>query len=188
MAVKTFTTGEVLTAADTNTYLNNGGLVYVKSQTIGSAVGSVTVTDAFSSTYDNYKIMIQGGSASSTLTMRFQLGASTTTYYDALIYVITSTPTTVRATGSDNTNTYWDNCGVTDSTRGHYLFMEIQNPALATYTTAQTQYSYAFSGDGYIGTNTCVHATATAYTGFTVALSSGTMTGGTITVYGYRKA
>ncbi len=30
MAVKTFTTGEVLTAADTNTYLNNGGLVYIK--------------------------------------------------------------------------------------------------------------------------------------------------------------
>jgi hypothetical protein len=188
MAVKTFTTGEVLTAADTNTYLANSGLVYVTSQTIGSAVGSVTVSNCFSSTYDNYKIMIQGGSASSTLTMRFQLGASTTTYYDALIYVQTNATTTVKATGSDGTNGYWDNCGIADSTRGMYLFMEIQNPNVATYTTAQCQYAYAFGSDGYVGTNTCVHATATAYTGFTVALSSGTMTGGTITVYGYRKA
>jgi hypothetical protein len=31
MAIKTFTTGEVLTAADTNTYLANSGLVYVKT-------------------------------------------------------------------------------------------------------------------------------------------------------------
>lgn len=188
MAVKTFTTGEVLTAADTNTYLNNGGLVYVTSQTIGSAVASVTVSNCFSSTYDSYKIMVQGGSATSTLTMRFQLGASTTTYYDALIYVQTNATTTVKATGSDGTLGYWDNCGIADSTRGMYLFMEIQNPAVAAYTTAQTQYAYAFANDGYVGTNTCVHATATAYTGFTIALSSGTMTGGTITVYGYRKA
>jgi hypothetical protein len=29
MAIKTFTSGAVLTSADTNTYLNNGGLVYI---------------------------------------------------------------------------------------------------------------------------------------------------------------
>jgi hypothetical protein len=29
---------------------------------------------------------------------------------------------------------------------------------------------------------------ATSYTAFTITASSGTMTGGTITVYGYRKA
>ena len=56
MAVKTFTT-EVLTSADTNTYLANSGLVYVKSHTITSGA-SVVVTDAFSSTYDNYLIIV----------------------------------------------------------------------------------------------------------------------------------
>ena len=35
MAVKTFSTGEVLTASDTNTYLNNGGLVYITSTIFG---------------------------------------------------------------------------------------------------------------------------------------------------------
>ena len=58
MAIKTFTTGEVLTAADTNTYLANSGLVLVKSQTIGTGVASVTISDAFSTTYDNYRITI----------------------------------------------------------------------------------------------------------------------------------
>ena len=36
MAIKTFTTGEVLTAADTNTYLANSGLVYVASGTVAA--------------------------------------------------------------------------------------------------------------------------------------------------------
>jgi hypothetical protein len=58
MAIKTFTTGEVLTASDTNTYLANAGLVYVKSQTIGTGVSSVIVSDCFTTDYDNYKIVV----------------------------------------------------------------------------------------------------------------------------------
>ena len=34
MAIKTFTTGEVLTASDTNTYLANAGLVYITSTAV----------------------------------------------------------------------------------------------------------------------------------------------------------
>ena len=44
MAVKTFTQGEKLTAADTNTYLNNGGLVFVKQVTVGSAVSPIRLS------------------------------------------------------------------------------------------------------------------------------------------------
>jgi len=40
------------------------GLTFIKSQTIGSAVSSVTVTGAFSATYDNYLITINGGAGS----------------------------------------------------------------------------------------------------------------------------
>jgi hypothetical protein len=57
MAVKTFTTGEVLTAADTNTYLNNGGLVYVSS---GAFTGAATFDiTGFSSTFDYYKLILK---------------------------------------------------------------------------------------------------------------------------------
>jgi len=85
MAIKTFTTGEVLTASDTNTYLANSGLVYIKQQTVGNAVASVTVSDAFSSTYDNYKITYTGGASSGGGALKLTLGATVTGYYGALI-------------------------------------------------------------------------------------------------------
>ena len=81
MAIKTFTTGEVLTASDTNTYLTNSGLVYIKQQTVGSGVASVTVSDAFSSTYDSYLIIDTGGTMSSDTALTMQLGAQVTGYY-----------------------------------------------------------------------------------------------------------
>jgi hypothetical protein len=74
MAIKTFTTGEVLTAADTNTYLANSGLVYVASTTVGTGVSSVTVSSAFNSTYDNYKIIYSGGVGSVTTTISMSKG------------------------------------------------------------------------------------------------------------------
>ena len=45
----TFSSGSVLTAAQ----MNAVGLWLVKTQTVGTAVSSVSVTDVFSSNYDN---------------------------------------------------------------------------------------------------------------------------------------
>lgn len=58
MAIKTFTTGEVLTASDTNTYLANAGLVYV-AQTTFSAASTVQFTNCFNSTYRNYRSYLE---------------------------------------------------------------------------------------------------------------------------------
>jgi hypothetical protein len=55
MAIKTFTTGEVLTAADTNTYLANSGLVYVAGGSFATA-GTVDIT-GFNSSFDYYRII-----------------------------------------------------------------------------------------------------------------------------------
>jgi len=49
MTYPSFTSGDILTAAD----MNAVGLWLVKTQTVGTAVSSVQVTGAFSSTYDN---------------------------------------------------------------------------------------------------------------------------------------
>jgi hypothetical protein len=55
------------------------GLVLIKTETIGTTVGSVNVTDAFSSTYENYKIIISGGASSATgAYLTLKLGASVT--------------------------------------------------------------------------------------------------------------
>jgi hypothetical protein len=185
MAVKTFTDNTALPASDINTYLANSGLVYVKSQTIGSAVSSVTVSSAFDSTYDNYLITINGGAGSTTSVISLKLGATATGYYQSGTSV---TYAGVSAVGTANNAVSWTYGGVmtTDSIN---TFIVLQNPNLAKRTYVVVDYIFgnpAGGGDtsGYRG---YVNNT-TQYTDFTFTAGTGTMTGGTITVYGYRKA
>ena len=183
MAVKTFSVGEVLTASDTNTYLNNGGLVYIKSQTIGSAVSSVTVTNAFSSTYQSYKIVITDGSSSVTENVQLKLGASTTGYYDIVMYASTAATTTPASQGTSN-GAIFARIGSVSST-GMQVNIDINNPFLAKYTSFGGTYAYEGT-PSFIGYASGIHRVATSYTDFTIQPGSGTLTGGTITVYGYR--
>lgn len=57
MAVYTFSQGEKLTANLTNTYLNNGGWVYISQTDLGGNT-AVNIDGCFTSTYDNYQIII----------------------------------------------------------------------------------------------------------------------------------
>jgi hypothetical protein len=178
MAVKTFTT-EVLTSADTNTYLANSGLVYVTSATIGTGVSSVAVTSAFSSTYDNYKIIVNGGVGNSPQAIQLRLTGSSTGYYQYLAYwtYIGAVPTSTSISNAAQ----WDYVGES-SPNSNVINVDVINPNLAKFTYFAGAYTGTVAGTvgGY-------HGVATAYTGFTLTVG-GTMTGGTITVYGYRKA
>ena len=185
MAVKTFTTGEVLTAADTNTYLANSGLVYVKSQTIGSTVTTVTVNDAFSATYDNYLITINGGTATANTYLSLTLGATAAGYYQAG-QSITYAGVSAAVTANNAASWIYGAVGTADSING---WIVLQNPNLAKRTYTIVEYIFgnpAGGGDsaayrGYLNNTT-------QYTAFTFTAAVGTLTGGTITVYGYRKA
>jgi hypothetical protein len=53
--------------------LPSSGMTLISTTTIGTAVSSVNVTSAFSTTYDNYKIMISGGVASTTVGTEHQV-------------------------------------------------------------------------------------------------------------------
>jgi hypothetical protein len=181
MAIKTFTTGEVLTASDTNTYLANAGLVFVKQQTVGSAVSSVTVSDAFNSTYDAYKIVMAGGSSSADCNLQLKLGASTTGYYSAGAIIVYSTAASFFA--CDNNATSWTQAGYSIASNGYGGSIELVNPFLAKYTYIQNLVAGVTAG----GQRTGVHQVATSYDAFTITPDTGTLTGGTITVYGYRK-
>jgi hypothetical protein len=179
MAIKTFTTGEVLTAADTNTYLANSGLVFVKSQTIGNAVANVAVTSAFSSTYDDYKIVIAGGASSLVNPLTIQLGSTATGYNYSLIYA-SYAGVVAAASGSNTSQIFYIGLGAISGISASF---EVGSPNLATVTTVKSSFFDATNAghmSGYLNNTT-------SYTGFTVAISAGTMTGGTITVYGYRK-
>jgi hypothetical protein len=76
MAIKTFTTGEVLTAANTNTYLANSGLVTVGGGSFTN-VASFDIT-GFSSTYDMYQLVMTVGGVTGVraLTAELYLGAT----------------------------------------------------------------------------------------------------------------
>jgi hypothetical protein len=166
------------------TAVGNSGLVFVKSQTIGSAVASVTVTDAFSATYDNYKIVVNttGSAAASTCV---QLGSSVTGYYGFLIYgTSTGAGTVLSATRNNTAKQFWLGGGAGGG-NPHVANFELMNPFATTFTKFSNG-TYATTDD--YGTMQGEHKVSASYTSFIISPDTGTLTGGTITVYGYRKA
>lgn len=187
MAIKTFTSGEVLTASDTNTYLANSGLVYVKSQTIGSAVTSIIVTNAFSSEYNNYFLTVndvQMSTASDSITLQMRTGTTTanTSYYQVLNYAVWAGTTGVAAV---NNGTYWNNIarGLGAGDKQNFS-VNIYAPFLAN----KTSFSSIVIGADLAGPSAGFHDSATSYDQCVITSLFGTMTGGTVRVYGYRKA
>lgn len=163
--------------------VNTSGLQLIKTVNVGSAVSSVTVTDAFSATYDNYKITINGGSASTALDIRCTLGSTSSNYYGFLVYGAYNS-NTVQGFGQNNT-AFWGYVG-TGNTVLHGSF-ELSNPFASTRTTVVAGNSLSLTGGsanqfgGYLNDSN-------SYTSFTLTTNTGTMTGGTIRVYGYRNS
>ena len=160
---------------------DTAGLVHISRTTIGTAVSSVTVSGAFSADYDSYKIIVAGGAASTAVNLEFILGATTTGYTAAAVYNIYASPS---AQGNAQVNiAHWE-AGRGDTT-ALTLNMDVHSPFLTEYTTFQSAWSRAADAMAVVGgylNNT------TSYTGFTIETNTGTMTGGTIDVYGYAKA
>ncbi len=170
-----FTAGAVLTAAQ----MNAVGLWRVKTQTIGTAVSTVVVSDAFSADYENYIITVSGGihsTGAGSLTMK--LGASATNYYYGATIVTYSTGA-VTGTGGNNTSEWVVGMGNASALNAHVTIM---GPQLAKRTTF---HSFDSNGTSQARNWVGYHNVSTAYTEFTLGVSAGTMTGGTITVYGY---
>jgi hypothetical protein len=165
-----------------NTAITAGvGLVPILTQTIGTAVSSVVVNNAFSSTYDAYKIIITGGTASATNYLTLKLGASTTGYDDSFI----AKPFAAGFSSGSNTNQpSYSYAGGAVSGQSIYMNAELLNPFLAKHTYISTSLFAADTGLGMYGGT---HRVATSYTDFTIALTGGgTLTGGTIRVYGFK--
>lgn len=161
---------------------NPGGLDLIKTQTIGSAVSSVEVTDAFSSTYDNYLILVSGGVGSTNINLRLTLGSTATGYSYAGFYAQYSSAGVVAT--NTNTATFFDVGYATSNAISSRIELESPNLAKRTIVRAQATGStttwYRFDYAGFLDN-------ATQYTAFTLTCSTGTITGGTISVYGYAK-
>jgi hypothetical protein len=172
-----FSSGAVLTAAQ----MNSVGLWLVKTQTIGTAVSSVTVTSAFSADYDNYKIIISGGASTTQDFLAFRLGTGTSSAYYGFFNYGNFASNLNNGAGQNN-NVDMTYAGGVDINRIH-MNLELQSPFLAKTTTI-TASSVVYGN--LRGVSVYDHELANSYTGFQIACGSGTMTGGTIKVYGYR--
>jgi hypothetical protein len=157
------------------------GLTLISSTTIGSAVASVTVSSAFSSTYDNYKIIISGGTCSTSTGLNMQLGSTTTGYYGAQSYVTYSSGST--ATDGRNNQASYINMG---SARPNFLHLDVD--LLMPNAASRTIYNGWYINEAQGGYSVGVLDNTTSYTAFTVSPGSGTITGGTIRVYGYQNS
>ena len=170
------------------------GLVFISSTTSGSNVASFSVSNVFSSTYDNYKIIIQGGSVSnaSGAGVGLRLGGTATGYawagYDSEYAVgnlgsIRSQNCPFTISGS-NASAF--QVAIGDNTNSINSSIEIQQPFLSKVsyltsifnTTARTQQI-----GGLLNNNT-------SYTGFDMVFDSANpsarFTNIVVKVYGYK--
>ncbi len=169
--------------------LGNSGLELVKLQTIGTAVTTVTVTDAFSATYDTYKIVVSGGTASAGGEMRMQLGTDSANHNSLLMY---GNYTTSGLLGSNAANSaHFISIGNSDTSSGFQGNIDLSGPFLSRQTRVS---STGLAGGTAGGTGstaglfTGIQTSATSFTSFRLFPSAGNITGGTIAVYGYKKA
>lgn len=190
MAIKTFTTGELLTASDTNTYLSNSGLVFVKQLafTASTAASPANVDSCFSATYDNYRIVIRSvysTNPAANLRLKMRSGTTTPTQNDWYTHIVYSTNTGGFAAiyFANQTNAIVGNAASTSA----LCTVEISDP-FNTKQTLTTSNSVAWGvtdnimttcGDGLLNT--------TSYDGFQLYTDAGNITG-TAIVYGYRKS
>lgn len=179
MTFPVFASGDVLNASD----MNAVGLWLVKTQTVGTGVSSVTVTGAFSADYDNYRIVYDGGASSTNASLHMTLGSTATGYHYALVYNQYNAATPLGLASA--VGTFFSDCGRA-STNTNNLVVDIFSPFLSARTGIRTGCVDYSGAAGYVIQGGGMLNNTTSYTAFTITIAAGTMTGGTIRVYGYR--
>ena len=128
-------------------------------------------------------ITINGGSASATSNTQLTFGSTTSGYYWAGYYML-FTSSTVNgfntSNGANFTGSYY-------SGDNHSSWIYVQNPYLSKTTICNTIIN-ASSTSNYIANYNGFLNNTTSYTAFTLTPFTGTLTGGTIRVYGYQNS
>lgn len=161
------------------------GLTLVTTSTF-SSVSSVSINNCFSSTYANYRIMIDLNSNSSVAEMRLRMrvSGSDSTASNYTTQQIRGADTSISGTRFPDTSFYPGYCTYSSTNidiyspfATGYTQFEAQNTLSTAVSTSAIQ--YWISGGFYAAT--------TSFDGFTVYPNAGSFTG-TIRVYGYQNS
>jgi hypothetical protein len=136
----------------------------------------VTVTDAFSSTFTNYRILMSNMDASAIADVTLQLGSTTGNYYGVVESWSYASGVTQALVNNGGPMTV----AISHTTFDSYATIELMNPN-GSGRTGITAQSGGLRGVIMVGEDTL----GGSHTSFTLAMASGTMTGGRIRVYGY---
>jgi hypothetical protein len=169
-----------------------GGLTLINTTSF-SAVSSQSINDVFSSTYDNYKVVINADTSATNVSMSWRMRASgtdnTSSNYVYQQGVATGSNTIAGESSQASPVTawpFWGSGGITSvSTWEIYSPFETQNTGmtgLSYYIDSSTGANTNHVGMYRAGATTVT----TSYDGFTFFVASGTMTG-KVSVYGYAK-
>jgi hypothetical protein len=191
MAIKTFTTGEVLTSADTNTYLANSGLVYITTATASNTATTLNVVGCFSSAFTNYRLSFTGTSsaAASDIYIRMLNGSTpvTTGTYGWAFVGQDSRGTSKNTNGFDQTSAYTGMTTFNAPNEKHHANLDVMSPFVAVRTFFLGQATGINSGLNAFSfiNGGSYQESATSFDGFQIVAASNLTT--SVRVYGYRQ-
>lgn len=194
MAVKSnFAAGEILTASNVNTYLTNGGLVYITEAT-ASGTATLNITGCFSSIYDNYRIIgTEMRSTSAATEIRFRYLDGTTANTDASYGVSFVGLSTIGASTNYSyaslTYGWISSCFSTAETGSAFSF-DITAPYLLRRTVMlgnTENLNGGLNGFEFRSGGTVHDNTTRSFTGIQFYASAGNLSG-KFKIYGYRQA
>jgi len=185
MAIKTYTSGSVLTAADMNTYSANSGYVAL-SKTTMTTTSTAQFTNAFNSTYRNYRAVIElTGSGTSVLYLRLLVG--TTVQTTNILSIQTAAQLSLGTVGASNCSDQYALAGAVFGTYSSFFEIDFCAPFATAYTnwimTGVGGRSNTDSDSYYIA---CRNIATTSINGFELTTAAATTFTGTMTLYGVR--
>jgi len=192
----TLTADRTLTLPDatgTVALTSDPGLVYITGTTVTSGSSTTVVfNNCFSSTYDNYRIIIDNfftstGNRGLNLRLRASGSDATGSNYNNVFHGLTMAAAASNFTGT----TDYASTGVYNSSNTlglSHCSMDVFSPNKAERTYAQVQ-SILYDSQWITRNGLWQHDLTTAYDGFTLLLSStGNITQVRVRVYGYRNS
>jgi hypothetical protein len=165
---------------------SSSGLTLITRQTYSSAL-TINVNDVFSSTYDNYRIVVRNSAGTTAgLAMRLRVSSadnSTSNYYSTVFEAVSGT-STIFPRFKTSATSFLD--GDIDFKNDATLVFDITAPNLTQETSFMGLWSCTATGWRSGNINGLFNAT-TSFTGFSLYGASGSATG-VVTVYGYQKS